>query len=133
MPQLGPVVSVMVSVAVDGPYSYRVPEGMTVCRGSIVVVPLGPRPTLGVVWGEPKDNFAHNRLKDIAHVFDVPELSEELLKTVDWVARYTLAQPGMVLRGALRSREALDPPRPIIAYRRAGPEPERMTAARARR
>ena len=129
---LGPVVAVMVSVAVDGPYSYRVPEGMAVERGSIVVVPLGPRPTLGVVWGEPKDNFAHNRLKDILEAFDVPPLSEELLKTVDWVARYTLAQPGMVLRGALRSREALDPPRPIIAYRRAGPEPERMTEARAR-
>src|SRR5690554_5832725 len=132
MSQLGPIVSVMVCVAVDAPYSYRVPEGMAVERGSIVVVPLGPRPTLGVVWGEPKDNFAHNRLKDISEVFDVPPLSEELLQTVDWVARYTLAQPGMVLRGALRSREALDPPRPIIAYRRAGPEPERMTDARSR-
>lgn len=132
MSSLGPIVSVMVAVAVDTPYSYRVPEGMAVVRGSIVVVPLGPRPTLGVVWGVPKDNFAHNRLKDIAHVFDVPALSEELLQLVDWVARYTLAQPGMVLRGALRSREALDPPRPIIAYRRAGPEPERLTDARRR-
>ncbi|XKG99752.1 primosomal protein N' [Pelagibacterium halotolerans] len=122
----------MVAVAVDKPYSYRVPEGMEVKRGSIVVVPLGPRPTLGVVWGVPEDNFAHNRLKDIAHVFDVPPLSEELLQLVDWVARYTLAQPGMVLRGALRSREGLDPPRPVIAYRRAGPEPERLTDARKR-
>lgn len=130
--QLGPIVSVMVSVAVDGPYSYRVPEGVSVARGSIVLVPLGPRPTLGVVWGEPKDNFAHNRLKDIAHVYDVPPLSEELLQLVDWVARYTLAQPGMVLRGALRSQEGLEPPRPIIAYRRGGAEPERMTPARAR-
>ncbi|HWJ87860.1 MAG TPA: primosomal protein N' [Pelagibacterium sp.] len=132
MTPLGPVVAVMVSVAVDGPYSYRVPEGMEVVRGSIVVVPLGPRPTLGVVWGEPDSTFAHNRLKDIAEVFGVPPISDELLKTVDWVARYTLAQPGMVLRAVLRSREALDPPRPIIAYRLAGPPPERMTAARAR-
>ncbi|GGA35818.1 primosomal protein N' [Pelagibacterium lentulum] len=129
---LGPVVSVLVSVAVDGPYSYRVPDGMAVTRGSIVLVPLGPRPTLGVVLGLPKDNFAHNRLKDIARVFDVPPLSEELLKTVDWVARYTLAQPGMVLRGVLRSHEALEPPRPITAYKRTGFEPERMTDARAR-
>ncbi|MCD7058271.1 primosomal protein N' [Pelagibacterium xiamenense] len=129
---LGPIVSVMVAVAVDKPYSYRVPEGMEVTRGSIVVVPLGPRPTLGVVWGAPEDNFAHNRLKDIAHVFEVPPLSEELLQLVDWVARYTLAQPGMVLRGALRSREGLDPPRPILAYRRAGPDPERLTDARKR-
>lgn len=128
----GSIVAVMVAVAVDGPYSYRVPEGVRVERGSIVVVPLGPRPTLGVVWGEPKDSFAHNRLKDIAEVFDLPPLPEELLKTIDWVARYTLAQPGMVLRGALRSREALDPPRPIVALQSTGLMPERLTPARAR-
>src|SRR5690606_40520024 len=49
-----------------------------------------------------------------------------------WVARYTLAQPGMVLRGVLRSHEALSPPKPITALRLVGPEPERMTEARLR-
>jgi primosomal protein N' (replication factor Y) len=126
------IVAVMVGVAVEGPYSYRVPEGMVVERGSIVSVPLGPRLTLGVVWGAPKDNFAHNRLRDIAHAYDVPPLSEELLKLVEWVARYTLAAPGQVLRGVLRSPEALDAPKPIIAYRRTGIEPEKLTPARLR-
>lgn len=130
--ELGNVVAVMVGVAVEGPYSYRVPDGMTVTRGSIVGVPLGPRLTLGVVWGAPKDQFAHNRLKDIAVAYDVPPLSDELLKLVDWVARYTLAAPGMVLRAVLRSSEALEPDKPLIAYRRHGDAPERMTAARAR-
>ncbi len=77
----------MVSVSVDGPYSYRVPYGMKVERGSIVAVPLVGRLTLGVVWGEPRDNYAHNRLKDIARIYDVPPLSEELLTTVDWVSK----------------------------------------------
>ncbi len=132
MDELSDSVAVMVGVAVDGPYTYRVPEGMQVQRGSIVVVPLGPRPTLGVVWGKPKDSFAHNRLKDIAHVFDAPPLSDEILKLVDWVARYTLAAPGMVLRGVLRSVEALEPAKPITAYRLTGDEPARMTDARMR-
>ena len=126
------IVAVMVGVAVEGPYSYRVPEGMQVARGSIVAVPLGPRLILGVVWGPPKDLIAHNRLRDIAHAYDVPPLSEELLKLVDWVARYTLAAPGQVLRGVLRSPEALDPPKPVIAYRRTGHEPEKLTPARLR-
>jgi primosomal protein N' (replication factor Y) len=65
-------------------------------------------------------------------VFDVPPLSEELMRTVEWVARYTLAAPGMVLRSVLRSTEALEPERPISAYRRTGHEPERMTPARER-
>ncbi len=128
----GDIVAVMVGVAVEGPYSYRVPEGMSVERGSIVVVPLGPRPTLGVVWGPPKDMVAHNRLKDIAHVYDTPPLSEELLKLVDWVARYTLAAPGMVLRGVLRAPEAFESEKPIVAYRYTGSDPERMTSARER-
>jgi primosomal protein N' (replication factor Y) len=126
------IVAVMVSVSVEGPYSYRVPSGMHVERGSIVAVPLVGRLTLGVVWGAPKDNYAHNRLKDIEHVYDVPPLGEELLHTVDWIARYTLAAPGMVLRSVLRSSEALLPERPVVAFRRTGIEPQRLTPARQR-
>src|SRR6188768_2532487 len=126
------IVAVMVSVSVDGPYSYRVPYGMAVTRGSIVAVPLVGRLTLGVVWGLPKDNFAHNRLKDIAQVYETPPLSEELLQTVDWVSRYTLAAPGLVLRSVLRSSEALEPERSLTAFRMTGHEPERMTPARLR-
>ena len=122
----------MVGVAVDGPYSYRVPAGMAVSRGSIVSVPLGPRLVLGVVWGAPKDMVAHNRLRDIAHAYDVPPLSEELLKLVEWVARYTLAAPGQVLRAVLRSTEALDAPRPVLAFRRTRTEPDKLTPARLR-
>jgi len=126
------IVAVMVGVAVEGPYSYRVPQGMSVTRGSIVAVPLGPRLLPGVVWGPPRDLIAHNRLRDIAHAYDVPPLSEELLRLVDWVARYTLAAPGQVLRGVLRAPEALEAPRPVVAYRRTGHEPEKLTPARLR-
>lgn len=132
MTELGNIVAVMVSVSVDGPYSYRVPYGKSVVRGSIVAVPLVGRLTLGVVWGEPKDNYAHNRLKDIEIIYDVPPLSDELLKTVDWVSRYTLAPPGLVLRGVLRSTEALEPDRPVTAFRRTGVDPDRLTPARMR-
>ncbi|RUT30021.1 primosomal protein N' [Arsenicitalea aurantiaca] len=126
------IVAVMVGVAVEGPYSYRVPQGMSVTRGSIVAVPLGPRLTLGVVWGPPADMIAHNRLKDIARAYDLPALSAELCELVDWVSRYTLAPPGLVLRSVLRSSEALEPERPVVAYRLSGHAPSRMTDARAR-
>jgi primosomal protein N' (replication factor Y) len=126
------IAAVMVSVSVEGPYSYRVPPGMRVARGSIVAVPLVGRPTLGVVWGAPKDNFAHNRLKDISWAYDAQPLSEELLRTVDWVSRYTLAPPGLVLRSVLRSSEALEAERLITAFQATGIMPDRMTPARAR-
>jgi primosomal protein N' (replication factor Y) (superfamily II helicase) len=132
MNEISDIAAVMVSVSVEGPYSYRVPAGMRVVRGSIVAVPLVGRLTLGVVWGPPQDNFAHNRLKDIEVVYDAPPLSDELLRTVDWVSRYTLAPPGLVLRSVLRSSEALEPERPVTAYRKTGREPERLTPARLR-
>lgn len=130
MAELPDIVAVMVSVSVDGPYSYRVPYGQKVERGSIVAVPLVGRLTLGVVWGVPKDNYAHNRLKDIAQIYDVPPLSEELLKTIDWVSKYTLAPPGLVLRSVLRSTEALEPERTISAFRATGIEPDMKSKSR---
>ncbi|MGV3490289.1 MAG: primosomal protein N' [Devosia sp.] len=130
MEELPGIVAVMVSVSVDGPYSYRVPYGQKVVRGSIVAVPLVGRPTLGVVWGVPKDNFAHNRLKDILTIYDAPPLSDELLKTVDWVSKYTLASPGLVLRSVLRSVEALEPERLIMAFRSTGVTPDKLTRSR---
>ena len=128
----GDIVAVMVGVAVEGPYSYRVPEGAALARGNIVAVPLGPRQVLGVVWGPPADSIDPARIRAVAHVYDVPALSAELCDFVDWVARYTLAAPGMVLRAVLRSTEALDEPRPVIGFRRTGHEPERLTDARLR-
>ena len=41
---------VLILNAALGPLDYRVPAGTTVEPGSIVVVPLGPRQLLGVVW-----------------------------------------------------------------------------------
>ena len=48
------------------------------------------------------------------------------------MADYTLAPRGMVLRMVLRSPEALEPEKPMVGVRLAGPPPERMTGARKR-
>ncbi len=127
------VVDVLVPVALDRAYSYRVPTGIEVEPGDIVSVPLGSRDCLGVVWGEnPAPNpRLHNRLKDIDGQLDYPRLKPELRQFVDWVADYTLASRGMVLRMALRMGD-LGPARERVGVRLAGPAPQRMTAARAR-
>ena len=127
------VVDVLVPVALDQAYSYRVPEGAELAPGDIVAVPMGARDCLGVVWA---DNLApnprlHNRLKDVDSKLDYPPLKPELRQFVDWVAQYTLASRGMVLRMALRMGD-LGPARQRVGVRLAGPQPVRMTAARAR-
>ncbi len=129
------IASVMVPVAVPGPYTYKVPAGVTVTPGTIVRVPLGPREVLGAVWdGEPDAAINPNKLKSISHVYDkVSPLDAELRRFVDWVANWTLAPPGMVLRMVLRSEEALEEEPPVAGVRRReNAEPERMTPARKR-
>src|SRR5215475_11885641 len=128
-------VDVLVPVALDQSYSYRVPAGLDLEPGDLVRVPLGARgDALGVVWA---DNVTvrpglHNRLKDVAEKLDVPPLRPELRQFVDWVANYTLSSRGMVLRMTLRMGEHLGAERVRIGVRLAGPPPQRMTPARAR-
>ena len=129
------VIDILVPVALDQTYSYRVPAGLDLAPGDLVSVPLGARgETMGVVWAEnPAPNpRLHNRLKDVTDKLDVPPLRPELRKFVDWVADYTLAPRGMVLRMALRMGEHLGPARERVGVRLAGPPPQRMTPARAR-
>ena len=61
------VVDVLVPVALNQNYSYRVPRGMTLKPGDVVCVPLGAREVVAVVWAEnaKPDPRLHNRLKDV--------------------------------------------------------------------
>jgi primosomal protein N' (replication factor Y) len=128
------VVDVLVPVALDQTYSYRVPEDMALAPGDIVSVPLGARGATAVVWADnPRPNpRLDNRLKEIEGKLDAPPLKDELRRFVDWVSTYTLAPRGMVLRMGLRMGEHLGPARERIGVRLAGAPPQRRTAARNR-
>ena len=81
------MVDVLVPVALDQTYSYKVPRGMELKAGDLVGVPLGPREVLAVVWGENAnpDPRLHNRLKEVSEKLDIPPLKPELRAVVDWV------------------------------------------------
>lgn len=128
------VVDVLVPVAVDRPYSYKVPVGMELRPGALVVVPLGPREVTGVVWPKisPETDVPSSRLKSVLAAHDVAPLQDDLLDFIAWLSTYTLAPLGMVLRMVLRSPAALEPAKPIPAFRLSSAVPERMTPARKR-
>ena len=128
------VVDVLVPVALDRAYSYRVPEELELAPGDIVSVPLGARETTAVVWAEnPKPNpRLDNRLKDVEEKLELPPLRPELRQFVDWVANYTVSSRGMVLRMCLRMGDNLGPGRERVGVRLVGPPPQRKTPARER-
>ena len=117
-----------------GPLDYRVPHGMAVEPGSIVVAPLGPRQLVGTVW-EPErlqtEEVGDNRLRPLLQVFDLPPLAAPLRRLIEWTADYYLAPLGAVLRMALPSSSALEGARTITEYRATGHVPDRLTPQRA--
>ena len=131
MSKFAKTVSVLLPIPTGKPYSYGVPDGMSVAPGDIVQVPLGPRQVPGIVWDSGELAIDRKRLRDIAARFDCPPLSADMREFIEWVAAYTLSPTGMVARMVLRTPGAFDPPAPIAGLRYSGTEPDRITPARS--
>ena len=118
-----------------GPLDYKVPTGMDVGPGSIVIVPLGPRKMVGVVWDDdifPADPVDAKKLRAVYEAPDMPRLGEGLRRLVNWVADYYITNHASVLRMVLSSSNAiLSPGGTITEYCATGIEPKRMTELRA--
>ena len=122
------VADVLIPVAVDQAYSYIVGD-LVLAPGDLVEVPLGPRVTIGVVWSiGPRQG--HPRLKAVSARCDLPPLPDKLRAFVDWIARWTLAPRGMVLRMCLRAPLAGGPAAPRLGVRATGRAPTKATPTR---
>jgi primosomal protein N' (replication factor Y) len=130
-------VPVLLPLALPAPYDYLVPKGMRVQPGQFVVVPLATSEYLACVWrredGAEPPKLDRKKLREIVEVLDdVPKLPAVSLDFADWVANYTLASPGMVLRMMMSAGSAFQPPTLRYGVRLAGAAPHRLTPARAR-
>jgi len=73
---------------------YRVPYGMEVEHGSVVLAPLGPRQVMGIVWEAdrlPGEEVGDNRLRPLLSVLPVPPLPAPLRRLIEWTADYYCA------------------------------------------
>ncbi|MEX0923606.1 MAG: primosomal protein N' [Rhodovibrionaceae bacterium] len=129
----GARVGVLLPLPLAGVYDYLVPEETSLSPGDIVEAPLGKRVLTAVVWGAGAGDVAESKLKTLLGRFAVPPLPEAERRFIDWVADYTLAPPGAVLRMALSAPQALQPPAPRRALvAAAAPEDMKITPARQR-
>ena len=126
----------MLPLPLAGAYDYRVPPELDLGPGDLVVVPLGQREVFGVVWDpDPAaEGVAESRLKPVLARLPVPPMTASLRRFVDWVAAYTLSPPGAVLRMALSSPGAFEPPAPQAGWVLAPPgnSQPRLTPERKR-
>ena len=123
--------SVLLPLPLAGCYDY---SGEDVAPGDFVIVPLGSREQIGVVWGPGTGEVAAERVKSVIGRLDVPALPEICRRFIEKAATYTMTPPGAVLRMAMSVSAALEPPREIAAWRLADPQPAeaKLTAARQR-
>jgi primosomal protein N' (replication factor Y) len=121
---------VLIPVAVDQAYTYRIPPGMMLQVGDVVEVPLGPRQTVGVVWAVGQRDIA--KLKPVTGLAGVPPLPDNLRNFIDWLANWTLSPRGMVLRMCIRAAFGAGPAVARAGVRYAGPVSGKVTPARAR-
>src|SRR5271156_2268864 len=80
------VADVLVPVAVDTAYSYRVPSHLRLEPGQFVAAPLGTRVATGVVWAT--RTGGGDNLKSIVEIRAWPPLRQPLRDFIDWVARW---------------------------------------------
>ncbi|MEL6336098.1 MAG: primosomal protein N' [Pseudomonadota bacterium] len=128
----GDRVGVVVPMPFDTPLDYLVPEGLALSLGDLVIVELGPRRTLGVVWGPGEGSMAATRLKPVIDRLDLPPMSEGMRRFVERAADYTLTPLGMMLRLATRVPDPAARPRLRRVLDLTGTAPARMTEARQR-
>jgi len=95
-------IEVLLPTAIDHGFDYLSPEGAALAAGDIVSVPLGRGQSLGVVWGEGKAQLPPGKIKPVSrHQNEFPALSAAMRQFIDWVAWYTCAPKGAVLKMVL--------------------------------
>ncbi|MBI37042.1 MAG: primosomal protein N' [Alphaproteobacteria bacterium] len=109
-------VDVLLPLPLAGPYEYQINNGLKLTRGDIVSVPLGSRVMTGVVWGKSQNNVDAEKIKAVIDRIDFPGLKESLVDFIDWVAAYSIAPQGAVLRMTLNVKGAFDPPKKMTFY-----------------
>ena len=120
---------ILFPVNVPGAFDYAIPYELVVNRGDFVFAPIGKQMKLGVVFDIVADDGSR-KLKDVAQVKATQPLSDEMLRFIEWTAKYNCVSAGLVLRMVVRSYKALDPSPLVTQFSPSGVLPSKMSAAR---
>ncbi|MEM9469854.1 MAG: primosomal protein N' [Pseudomonadota bacterium] len=115
--EFGVTKSALVPFPVDKPYDYAVGEMINdVEEGAYACVPLGQREVPAVVWGQGAGDIDLKKVKSMLSVYDLPPLPEVHRRFLNWMAHYTMAPLGSILKLTLSVPGALEPSKPVTGY-----------------
>ena len=116
-------------------YDYLAGPAKNCPAGTIVNVPLGGREVWGLLVSHNQtEDISSDRLKPVICLADVPALTDETMRFLSAVSRWTLAPFGPVMRLLLNTPSALLPPPLQTLYGLSGQKTDttRLTPQRAR-
>lgn len=104
--------NILVTKPFDRYFTYKFNIGHKIKKGSLVLVPFGKKKDqIGLVYEIvktlPKELEALH-IKEIESVLEHVVLNEKLMQFVDWIANYTLAPKGLVLKLILINNKIVD-------------------------
>ena len=102
------IVGILPALPFDKTFDYKVDRDVEI--GQIVEVPFGKIKQTGIVYSlEPTSEIETDKIKSVSQYFNFPPLHSELIKFIEWVAKYNMAPLGMVLKMVLSVRTVFEP------------------------
>lgn len=102
------IVGILPALPFDKTFDYKVDRDVEI--GQIVEVPFGKIKQTGIVYSlEPTSKIETDKIKSVSQYFNFPPLHSELIKFIEWVAKYNMAPLGMVLKMVLSVRTVFEP------------------------
>ena len=94
--------NILVTKPFDHTFTYKIRDDQNVKIGNIVSVSFGKKKDqIGIIYelcgNKIKENNSYT-IKEIDHVYESIFLSKNIIKFIDWIADYTLAPKGLVLK-----------------------------------
>jgi primosomal protein N' (replication factor Y) len=121
----GRFAEVLLPLVFDKAFDYGIPDSLDLQIGSIVLVPFGPRQLYGVVEHlKTETTTPPNKLKLILDTVDWCALIESDLAFLNWMASYTLAPRGQVLKMMVGIPAAFAPERSKVVDVPSPPNPD---------
>ena len=112
------IVGVMLTLPFNNVFDYKAPDDINI--GDIVRVPFGKGFEIGAVWCFKKSSdLEEKKIKSVINVFSFT-LKPDLIKFLEWTAKYNLAPLGLVLKMVLCAKNAFDSPKLHILYKLSG-------------
>ena len=112
------IVGVMLTLPFNNVFDYKAPDDINI--GDIVRVPFGKGFEIGAVWCLKKSSdLEEKKIKSVINVFPFT-LKPDLIKFLEWTAKYNLAPLGLVLKMVLCAKNAFDSPKMHILYKLSG-------------